>query len=295
MISLGQNLVQNGGFGAHISCPNNLGQLGKCAYWSALYGSPDYFHACGLPEVSVPANLFGVQNEALLDSGYVGVSTYTTLFVGGQESVKVDLNQTLVAGSKYRIRFKVSLADSVNYASCCIGAILDNSPPPAPPYTSNLSDAELVLDASSIDDEQWYQMDQVYTAEGGEDKLFLGNFRPDSESGGFYRGEITPGSATAYFYIDDVEVYEDETVSIDETEFTFSIYPNPATTNLTIESRAPLAQVWVRDLAGRVVLSYPERSRRVGNIDVSSLHSGIYLVEVLTQNGQRAVQKVVVE
>ncbi|MFM1930760.1 MAG: hypothetical protein RL226_63 [Bacteroidota bacterium] len=30
-------------------------------------------------------------------------------------------------------------------------------------------------------------------------------------------------------------------------------------------------------------------------IDASSLPSGIYLVEVLTQNGQRSVQKVVVE
>jgi hypothetical protein len=30
-------------------------------------------------------------------------------------------------------------------------------------------------------------------------------------------------------------------------------------------------------------------------LDVSSLRSGIYLVEVLTQNGQRSVQKVVVE
>ena len=77
----------------------------------------------------------------------------------------------------------------------------------------------------------------------------------------------------------------------------FRIHPNPATTNLTIESRTPLAQVWVRDVAGRAVLPapYPSRTSGYSNIDVSSLTSGIYLVEVLTQNGQRSVQKVVVE
>ena len=74
------------------------------------------------------------------------------------------------------------------------------------------------------------------------------------------------------------------------------IYPNPATTSLTIESHTPLAQVWVR--AGRA-LRYTTLSRGTQDdravVDVSSLPSGIYLVEVLTQNGQRSVQKVVVK
>lgn len=90
-------------------------------------------------------------------------------------------------------------------------------------------------------------------------------------------------------------------VGIDEAEndFPLLIYPNPATTNLTIESRTPLAQVWVRDLAGRPSIHHPlvadgTQDDRVV-IDLIGLPSGIYLVEVLTQNGQRSVQKVVVE
>jgi hypothetical protein len=79
-------------------------------------------------------------------------------------------------------------------------------------------------------------------------------------------------------------------------KFTFSIYPNPATTNLTIESRTPLAQVWVRDVAGRRVITQTlKQVQGDTRIDVSALPSGIYLLEVLTQNGQRSVQKVVVE
>jgi hypothetical protein len=75
------------------------------------------------------------------------------------------------------------------------------------------------------------------------------------------------------------------------------IYPNPATTNLTMESHTPLAQVWVRDVAGRAIMNETLRSTQSDKktLDVSSLPSGIYLVEALTQNGQRSVQKVVVE
>jgi hypothetical protein len=102
----------------------------------------------------------------------------------------------------------------------------------------------------------------------------------------------------AYYYIDDVLLIPlDVWLSSHDSEFTFSTYPNPATTNLTIESRAPLAQVWVRDVAGRAIMNETLRSAQSDNktLDVSSLPSGIYLVEVLTQNGQHSVQKVVVE
>jgi hypothetical protein len=94
-----------------------------------------------------------------------------------------------------------------------------------------------------------------------------------------------------------VVVVDPLTVGINETDFTFSIYPNPGTTNLTIESHTPLAQVWVRDVAGRAIMNETLRSAQSDKktLDVSSLPSGIYLVEVLTQNGQHSVQKVVVE
>jgi len=54
----------------------------------------------------------------------------------------------------------------------------------------------------------------------------------------------------------------------------------------------------VRDLAGRKVIKQTLGPASGGQgdtrIDVSTLPSGIYLVEVLAQNGQRSVQKVVV-
>ena len=84
-------------------------------------------------------------------------------------------------------------------------------------------------------------------------------------------------------------------VGIHELERSLSVSPNPATSNLTIQSKTPLSEVWVSDMAGRVVLPTLRLRSGYGNIDVSSLPSGIYLVEAITEDGKRSVQKVVVE
>lgn len=135
-----------------------------------------------------------------------------------------------------------------------------------------------------------------FIASGGEQFLTFGNFDSDIETDTLRLRE--DGLPVSYFYFDEVSVVLDTTyhVGIQEPEFTFSIYPNPATTNLTIESRTPLAQVWVSDVAGRVVWQETLRSAQSDrNIDVSALPSGIYLVAAITEDGRRSVQKVVVE
>jgi len=126
---------------------------------------------------------------------------------------------------------------------------------------------------------------------GGASLVLCGNsWQASQNNTGIVVNGITiyadPGQASSCITVGLVEQKDPELISI---------YPNPATTNLTIESRTPLAQVWVRDVAGRAVLPTLRLRSGCGTIDVRSLPSGIYLVEALTQNGQRSVQKVVVE
>lgn len=297
MISVGQNLVPNGGFENHSFCPTAGSGLNACNNWSYAISTANYFHFCGAAGAGVHNNLFGSQTP--IDSAYIGLASYYTGFAGNQEVAVAELLEPLTSGGKYRVRFKASYADTANFAVCCVGAYISSTAPPSPPFTQNLSSVELVLQESDFDTSSWFQFDGVYTAQGGEDKIYLGTFRPEANLNPV---NVRPNGDSnydiAYFFVDDVEVYEDETVSVVEPDFTFSIYPNPATTNLTIESRTPLAQVWVRDVAGRA-LRYTTLPRGTQGdhttIDVSNLPSGIYLVEVLTQNGQRSVQKVVVE
>ncbi|MCF8257705.1 MAG: T9SS type A sorting domain-containing protein [Flavobacteriales bacterium] len=84
-------------------------------------------------------------------------------------------------------------------------------------------------------------------------------------------------------------------VGIDETgtkESMADIWPNPATTHITITSTKPLLTVAVVDMLGRVLLSEGGESSNTKAIDLSHLPAGIYVVQVETEAGRWA-QRVV--
>lgn len=92
--------------------------------------------------------------------------------------------------------------------------------------------------------------------------------------------------------------YPNCTVGVEEhkKDLKLLVYPNPATDNLRIESQTPLAQFNLTDLAGRPSIQQTLKQVQGDvSIDVSNLPSGIYLLEAMTQDGRRSVQKVVVE
>jgi len=261
------NLVLNGSFEERIGCTvsNTVSSLLYCQDWEGLHGSPDYFHQCAstAPWWSVPDNVFGTQLPSnTTDSAYAGISTFTTLFPGGQESLEGLLSEPLLAGVKYRVRMKAAIADSNNnYTSCCVGIAF--SPPPFPPYTENLCDVELRIPADAIDLSVWYQLDTIYTAQGGEQEFYIGNFRPDDESYPVVIGDTSEWQTNiAYFFIDDVEIYEDTLTSIEEElpmiEDRIRVYPNPSTGMLVVdikmaESNDQSMSLKVTDLSGKTV------------------------------------------
>ncbi len=65
-----------------------------------------------------------------------------------------------------------------------------------------------------------------------------------------------------------------------------SVYPNPASAWVHIESDKPL-QALVTDLSGRVLLT----AKRAGKVDISTLKSGIYFLKLLRENGDVVVVK----
>ncbi len=289
------NLVPNGGFEEHSDCPWGGGLFGMIDYWTGLHGSSDFFHRCGEPAYSIPGNYGGYQEPYYnADSAYVGVATYTTAFNGGQESFYAELTEPLVAGEKYRVKLMVSLSEYWNYATCCMGVIFGSTPPPFPPVTSNLSDVELVLDANNIDTEVWYEMDEVYTALGGESEMYIGNFRPDADSQPVYVGENTPEGDVAYFFIDNVSVKLETLTTVEEEQHIGPInISNPVHGQMAIYHKRPV-QLQLLDMSGRVVLS----DRLIGStsmVDVSHLNKGIYLAVFTNEKGERHAEKVVIQ
>ena len=63
------------------------------------------------------------------------------------------------------------------------------------------------------------------------------------------------------------------------------IYPNPTNGTLTVESASPIREITVYDLSGRVVVEAQYFVPQQYALNVSSLHSGIYLLKAVTDSG----------
>jgi hypothetical protein len=61
-----------------------------------------------------------------------------------------------------------------------------------------------------------------------------------------------------------------------------SLYPNPASGNLTLCHEDGARLILVTDITGKILISAPFK----GNLDVSSLVSGLYLLRVISENGE---------
>ncbi|WP_299054203.1 T9SS type A sorting domain-containing protein [uncultured Polaribacter sp.] len=112
---------------------------------------------------------------------------------------------------------------------------------------------------------------------------------------GFYFELRTYSGATVYW--DDLSFVKNTTASVDTRNniIGFKSYPNPVTKNqLTISSNSTTKkEVVIYNLLGKKVLKtsfYGEKA----TIDVSSIHSGIYMLRVL-EDGKQASKKLVVK
>lgn len=71
--------------------------------------------------------------------------------------------------------------------------------------------------------------------------------------------------------------------SVNELSTTYSsIYPNPVTNALQIQTEAIINQIFITDLSGKNVLNLNDN---VSTLDVSNLNQGIYLMKIVTDKG----------
>lgn len=79
------------------------------------------------------------------------------------------------------------------------------------------------------------------------------------------------------------------TTAIEENNATsVSIYPNPADGNATILSNQEVNYVTIRTLSGM-----PVATATSNELDLNGLAPSMYLVEILFENGEKAVQKLI--
>ena len=80
-------------------------------------------------------------------------------------------------------------------------------------------------------------------------------------------------------------------VGIRDNEITFSIVPNPATTEITIKAGNIFNTVEIVNFLGQTVISQ-NNSTDYATIDISNLNGGVYFVRIVSENGV-SVQKFV--
>lgn len=78
------------------------------------------------------------------------------------------------------------------------------------------------------------------------------------------------------------------------SDFNVLTYPNPTASTITIQTETPLKQAWLTDIAGRRLMPLQPNGTQ-WQADLTSMPTGIYLIELMTKEGAIAVSKVVKE
>ena len=309
MFSVGQNLVPNPSFeerdstavfGHPVPCPDESADINLALNWHASMGSVDYFHSCAIgsqyPDYGVPINLFGVQ-QAKDGEAYELFACFGYGYEHWREYIEVELVEPLSAEKVYQLSFFVSLPEEREYAISEVDALFTTETTDGwggGDYSSSNPQVKNPRNRILNDKVNWMEITDTFTVSGGERFLTIGCFESywnltidTTITSGLYN----PGCA---YYLDEVTLFEVGYIGVGEPSVSFNIYPNPTTSNLTIESKTSLALVWLTDLAGRRLAAFRNQNRQ-WQMDVSAFSSGIYLVEAITEDGRRSVQKVLVQ
>jgi hypothetical protein len=226
---LAQNLVRNPSFENYSSCPLGPSELENANYWHHPFNNvvgdtcstSDLYNVCspfGSFGVGVPASIMG-NEPAYTGNGYAGIILYEGFALTGctpifgsswREYVEGELTSPLQAGQTYCVKFYVSLADNVKWATNDIGVYFSNSlinvnctsvSNSVLPYTPQLEYTGSDLTNSN----GWTELSWSYTATGGEQYITIGNFKNDANTS-YSCANASAANPYSYYFIDDVSV-----------------------------------------------------------------------------------------
>lgn len=212
----GVNLVQNGSFEEMDKKPKRLGKIDAATGWVSPTGvRADVFVDGKYEEIGVPMNVYG-KEDAKEGENYAGIVAYSFGQKVPRSYATVKLNSPMKKGMKYCVEYYVSLAECSKYAINTVSAKFSKKsygtdtklPIYDQPSVSPFSEEPITARYN------WTKVCGVYTAEGGEKWLTMGNFMSDEDTKenstrmkkdkdwDFKVDEV----AAAYYYIDDISV-----------------------------------------------------------------------------------------
>ncbi len=253
-----QNLVPNPSFEEYSDCPDNFYQNVYLSWWNININTADYFNRCSNSEfVSIPNNSMGYQDTPDIDTscgGYCGLISYVDLIENTREYIGTNLLESLTAGQRYYVSFKISLADNSKYAVNNVGILFTNRN-----FNEiSISEPFLSIDPESLlgnfaqiyseevisDKENWITIRDTFIADSAYSNILIGNFFDDLNT---IVHNAEGLDIFSYYYIDDVCVSIDSTYCWDYVHTCgintvndiikngAFIYPNPTESYFTVE------------------------------------------------------------
>jgi len=305
---LSQNLVPNYSFEILDSCPNALGQLSFAQGWinpqTNGIGSPELFSPCAAAIGSgTPTNFIGYCPPKT-DSSYIGLACFLRLqnFNNLREYAEIQLTQTLVSGEQYYLEMNINCGDFVGFAQNLIGMVFSDTLYINP--TNEYFPLSTAVEYSGLpvtDTANWTKISGVYTANGTENFLLLGCFKPDSLLllDSINVGLPGGGGIVSYYYFDDIKVIPlDSLQGIDEplSNLSVNLYPNPAKEWLTLDFNSNIQKqlnVSLFSTEGKEIKTWSEKYTSKMYLTLPQLSNGIYFLKIRNGAGE-VVRKVVI-
>ncbi|MEO8761335.1 MAG: T9SS type A sorting domain-containing protein [Bacteroidia bacterium] len=209
-----QNLVSNGYFEMHDTCPNNYSKINYATGWinAASYTTPDYFNTCSnINSICyIPNTVYGYQKDGFSGNAFAGIYTYEFPAPNnGNEYIQTRLIDSLKVGKKYIASFYVNQCNNYNYAIAGIGMYFTNAPIQAPNGVGlfNIQNPQVKNRKLLNDTLNWLLVQDTLNGTSLNQYLTIGNFSPDSTSD---TTKVYDNSNLnySYYYIDGVSVYE---------------------------------------------------------------------------------------
>ncbi|MEI6764450.1 MAG: T9SS type A sorting domain-containing protein [Bacteroidota bacterium] len=238
--------ICNGDFEYHSACPQGISEICLTEPWTindslgSTCSTPDYFNSCRTCNnisgcVSVPQNMIGYQNSHTLHGGaYAGFIATSYAYYWNPyylyEYIQQPLKFQLTQGERYHVIMYLSLAERCNYAVGGLQMYFTNGQPQQPTGWRQIVPAfpaQLTTPSPIINDKQnWvlYSADFVAPT-SGIDWVTIGVFDPDPPnqpnqpvSGNYMGVNYLPGWDNAYYFIDDVSVTFEPTITASQTQ-----------------------------------------------------------------------------
>ena len=196
----------------------------SCGYHHYFNSKLNYVDTTG---TGVPYSIYGVPQNfgshtyPVEGTAYSAFCLFTPIIDvdrGLRNYLEVKLLETLIGGHNYFVSFYITLADSCYTAVDQIGACFSNDsllnfglPITHPCYL--LNNPQILSPAGNFFSlrKKWYNISGVFTAQGGEQFMTIGNFKTDSNTNFIWLPDISTFTPSAGYHIDMVSVIECDT------------------------------------------------------------------------------------